>query len=107
MSISVTRTTVVRVHHSLDTVGCQQLDRILADLIDNQGISELILDLSRAGPIDVGLEAVLDQTRKRLECHAGTLELRTPPEPTVQLLDMADDIPVFAPIDQPAIATEG
>ena len=52
MSISVSRTIVVRVHQELDALGCRQLDRILADLIDNRDATDLILDLSRVGHID-------------------------------------------------------
>ena len=99
MSISVTRTTIVRVHHELDTTGCEQLQRILVDLIDHQGITELILDLSHAQHIDRGLEAVLAQTQTLIDDRNGTLELRTPPEPSTDLLDMVDEIPAFTPLE--------
>ena len=97
MSISVTRTTVVRAHHELDAIGCQQLERILTDLIDHQGITELIIDLSHVGHIDHSLKAVLDRAQAQTDALGGTLELRTPPEPTTELLEMAEEISTFIP----------
>ncbi|MDH3680632.1 MAG: hypothetical protein OEV40_11845, partial [Acidimicrobiia bacterium] len=86
-------------HHELDAVGCQQLERILDDLIEQQGITDLILDLSHAGQIDPGLKAILDRIQNRIESLAGLLELRTPAEPTTELLEMADEIPTFIPVE--------
>lgn len=99
MSISVSRTTVVRAHHELDALGCQQLDRILTDLIEHQGITDLIIDLSRVGHIDHSLKAVLDRAQTQTDAVGGTLELRAPPEPTSEFLEMADEIPTFTPIE--------
>jgi anti-anti-sigma regulatory factor len=86
MSISVTRTTVVRAHHELDATSCQQLDRIVTDLIDNQGHTDLIVDLSQARHIDHSLRAVPERAQTRTDALGGTLEIRTPPEPTGELL---------------------
>ncbi len=99
MSISVSRTTVVRAHHELDATACQQLDRIVTDLIDSQGYTDLILDLSHVGHIDHSLRAVLERAQTRTDALSGTLEVRTPPEPTNELLEMAKEIPTFTPIE--------
>ena len=99
MSISVRRTTVVQVHDELDTTGCQQLDRIVTDLIDHQGLTDLILDLSSVGHIDPALETVLDRAQHQIDTLGGTLELRTPPAPTAELLEMAETIPTFSAIE--------
>jgi anti-anti-sigma factor len=99
MSISITRTTVVRAHHELDATSCRQLDRIVTDLIDNQGHTDLILDLSQVGHIDHSLRAVLERAQTRTDALGGTLEIRTPPEPTNELLKIVEEIPAFAPIE--------
>lgn len=96
MSISVSRTVVVRVHDVLDEVGCSQLDRILSDLI-GQGVSDLLVDLSRVEEIDRGLKAVLDRVRDNVAGLEGTIEVRTPPEPDPKLLDIVEEIPTFVP----------
>ena len=99
MSITVSRTIVVRAHHQLDAVSCQQLDRILPDLIEHQGLSDLIIDLSEAVRIDPALKSVLDAARNAVTDLGGTIEVRTPPEPATELLELIDEIPAFAPIE--------
>lgn len=99
MSITVTRTTVVRVHQELDAVGCRQLERILDDLVVHQGAADLIVDLSNAGRFDEQLRSILDTTKEQLSAHGGILEVRTPPEPTVELLDIVENVATFAPVD--------
>lgn len=94
MSISVSRTVVVRVHDALDEVGCRQLDRILSDLI-SQGVADLIVDLSHVEEIDAGLKEVLDQVQKSVAGLGGTVEVRTPPEPDPKLLDIVEELPTF------------
>lgn len=96
MSISVSRTVVVRVHDALDEVGCQQLDRILNDLI-SQGVADLIVDLSHVEEIETGLKDVLDRVHKSVGGLGGTIEVRTPLEPDPKLLDLVEEIPTFVP----------
>jgi len=98
MSISVSRTVVVRAHDALDEVGCRQLDRILSDLVESQGVSALIVDLSDVGEIDSALKAVLDRVQGSVGRLGGTIEVRTPPEPEPELLDIVNEIPTFVPI---------
>ena len=102
MSISVTRTTVVRVHQELDELGCRQLDRILTDLIDHQGIRDLIVDISEVDDVSGELHAVLARALRAVEATGGALELRTRPEPSDELLAMIEDIPTFTPIEPSA-----
>lgn len=99
MSITVSRTVVVRAHHQLDSVGCQHLDRILSDLIGSQGVADLIVDLSDAGPIDPSLKDVLDRAQDAIGRLGGTIEVRTPPGPAPALLELIDEIPAFAPVE--------
>ncbi|MEL7208859.1 MAG: hypothetical protein AAGK32_11635 [Actinomycetota bacterium] len=105
MSITVTRTTVIRVHQELDEIGCRQLERILDDLVVHQGTSDLIVDLSHAGRIDKELKTILDTTKTNVSRLGGVLEVRTPAEPTTELLDIVEDVTTFAPVD--LVAAEG
>lgn len=100
MSITVSRTVVVRAHHQLDAVGCRQLDRILSDLIGSQGVADLIVDLSSAGSIDPALKDVLDRAQEAVGKLGGTIELRSPAEPAPALLALIEEIPTFAPLHQ-------
>ncbi len=45
-AISVTRTVVVRIDQELDETGIGQVRRILHDLIEDQGVRDLLVDLS-------------------------------------------------------------
>lgn len=99
MSITVSRTVVVRVHHQLDSIGCQQLDRILSDLIGSQGVTDLIVDLSKAGAVAPEVREVLDLAREAMEFVNGSMEIRIPTESSHEVRDLAEEVRVFIPVD--------
>ena len=97
MSISVRRTTVVRVHDKLDASGARQLEQILLDLVDHQGITDLLVDLSEVGSLDEDLESMLAGLRNRIDRVGGSLELRTAAR-TRAAVAVSTRIPTFVPI---------
>lgn len=99
-AVTVTRTIVVRVIEQLDDTKLGQLKRILDDLIDDQGVSHLIVDISDAGEGDFRAVDVVTEAADRLDKLGGLLELRAPTNLSPELRDLADEIPMFTALQQ-------
>ena len=97
--VQVLRTTMVRVTGTLDDEACTRLERILLDLIQNHGISGLVVDLSGADAIGHAAALTLESAQTHMEQIGGHLEVRAPAESPTELVDLAEDIPTFVPID--------
>lgn len=98
-SISVVRTIVIRVHQQLDPTGLEQLQRILHDLIEDQGVGSLIVDLSAGVPADSPIAAILASAKADIERGGGMLELRIPVDSPPELIGLAEQIPTFRPLE--------
>lgn len=96
---TITRTTVVRVEGPVDEEGVQLLGRMLSDLIDDQGITDLVVDLSDVGDLPPGLATVLERARCRVADLGGLLEVRTPAAPPTELVEAMRRIPMFSPLE--------
>ncbi len=94
----MTRSVVIRVTESLDETGVRQLERILHDLIVDQGVSDLLVDLSGSFPLQPRIGEVLARAKDSVEQAGGVLELRAPINPPPELLELADEIPTFKPL---------
>jgi anti-anti-sigma regulatory factor len=94
-AITVSRTVVLRVAEALDEVGIQHLERILDDLIDGQGVANLLIDLSDCCVGECRLSQVLADARERVQRAGGVLELRAPADAPRDFVELADNIPTF------------
>jgi anti-sigma B factor antagonist len=78
---------VVTVQGELDAYTAPGLEDHVGALLDD-GVTDLVLDLSQTGFLDSsGLRALLTQHR-RLEAGNGRLELRDASEPVLRLLEI-------------------
>lgn len=94
-AITVSRTVVLRVAEALDDIGVQHLERILDDLIDGQGVANLLIDLSECCVGECRLGEVLANAKERVEQAGGVLELRAPLDAPSEFVELADNIPTF------------
>lgn len=66
---------VVTVHGAIDAQMSEQLRHLLADLIDNQGNLDVVIDLRDVDMIDLtGIEVVVEAS-ERMRCKGGRLVL--------------------------------
>ncbi len=93
--VAITRTTVVRVSGSVGEGDTDGLERILLDLIQNHGIRDLAVDLSSTREVAPGVAAVLEGIQRLLDDRGGSFLVRTPPEPSTELVEMAEDVSTF------------
>lgn len=98
-AISVTRVVLVRVHRELDEIGVSHIRRIFHDLIHGQGVEQLIVDLSVGIRAGSRVADVLAEIEADIETLGGTLELRVPADPPPELVELANDIPTFQPLE--------
>lgn len=98
-TFEVTRTIVLRVGGPIEPNSASQLRRILSDLIDDHGVTDLVIDLTRATGVDSEIADVLDWTRQRLTASDGQLELRLPLSPVKALINISTDVPSFVPLN--------
>jgi anti-anti-sigma regulatory factor len=96
---TITRTTVVRVNGPLDDTATERLMRILNDLIEDQGITDLVLDLSGAHHLGPEVVSVLEAARTRMAELGGLLELRAPRLLSAEVVELAEGIPTFTPLE--------
>jgi anti-anti-sigma regulatory factor len=95
---TITRTTVVRLNGLLDDTATERLMRVLNDLIEDQGITDLVLDLSGAHQLGPEVVSVLEAARTRLDQLGGLLELRAPRMLSAEVVELAGGIPTFIPL---------
>ena len=93
--VAIKRTTVVHVSGSVDEGDTNGLERILLDLIQNHGIRDLAVDLSATHDVAAGVAGVLEGIQKLTDDLGGRLLVRTPPEPSTALVEMAEDVSTF------------
>jgi anti-anti-sigma regulatory factor len=98
-TISVTRTVKVRVEGVLTDDSARALERILHDLIVDQGVSDVVVDLSQAMSIGEQVSRVLERAESQLTSSDGRLELRVPVDPPRPLVEATSEIPKFVPLE--------
>lgn len=97
---TISRVTLVRVDGRIDEAGSARLQRILGDLVDGQGLTEVVVDLSSATDFDAEhVASVLDASKRRLAELGGTLELRLPAEIPEPVAELTTEIPSFTAIE--------
>ena len=96
---TITRTTVVRLNGPLDDTATERLMRILTDLIEDQGITDLVLDLSGVRQLGPEVVSVLEDARTRMAQLGGLLELRAPRALSAEVVELAEGIPTFTPLE--------
>ena len=96
--VAIKRTTVVHVSGSVDEGDTNGLERILLDLIQNHGIRDLAVDLSTAVDVAPSIARVLEDIQKLIDDVGGSFVVRTPPEPSTELVEMAEDVSTFVPL---------
>ena len=89
---------IVRVDGATTDRTASTIDCILRDLIVDQGVMELVVDLSQATNVSSALVHVLDLADDRITGVGGRLEIRTPSTPPQVLVELAAEIPTFAPL---------
>lgn len=99
-SFKVTRNVTVRVTGPVDQTTSEQLHRIVTDIIDDHGISDLVIDFSQATSLVDGVKDTLDWAQDRLIEANGLLELRLPEAPTNAWVELSTDIPSFVPLEE-------
>ena len=93
--VAIKRTTVVHVSGTITTRDEEGLRRILLDLIQNHGIRDLAVDLSATRGLSPGVATVLESVQKLIDDVGGSFLVRTPPEPSTELVGMAEDVSTF------------
>lgn len=93
--VAIKRTTVVHVSGTITTADEEGLRRILLDLIQNHGIRDLAVDLSAARGLARGVATVLESVQKLIDDVGGSFLVRTPPEPSTELVEMSEDVSTF------------
>lgn len=96
--VKIKRTTVVHVSGTVGSADEEGLRRILLDLIQNHGIRDLAVDLSATDDVAPGVAAVLEDVQKLVDDVGGSFLVRTPPEPSTELVEMAEDVSTFVPL---------
>lgn len=95
------RITVVRASGELNDHAAAQLEHILRDLVLDHGVTDLLLDLTSAVDPGNALRDVVEATRTWVDERQGTFELRLPTPLTEELVDLASEVAVFAPLEVP------
>jgi anti-anti-sigma regulatory factor len=93
--VAIKRTTVVHVSGTVTSRDEEGLERILLDLIQNHGIRDLAVDLSATHHVAPGVATVLESVQKLIDDVGGSFLVRTPPEPSTELVEMAEDVSTF------------
>ena len=81
---------VVTLHGALETSACPVLDRVLRDLIDNQGNMAVVVDLADVTVADMACAGVLLAAASSAARRGGELVLAARPEAVKWALDAAD-----------------
>lgn len=97
--VQVSRTIVVRLGGVLDPDAVAQLRRILRDLIVDQGVGDLLIDLSSADDIGSDVADVLRGAQSTLQGSGGRLELRLPAAAPASVLKLAREFATFLPVE--------
>ncbi len=84
---------------AVDAASVGHLERICSDLVHDHGVTELLLDLTAAVDPEGLLPALVEAVDTWVSDRGGTLELRLPASPTDELVELAADVPTFAPVD--------
>lgn len=100
----VSRTVVVRATGPVDEAAAGMLRRILLDLIDDHGVGDLVVDLSKSSHLHDAVGSVLDEAQQRVTAMSGLMELRLPADTTDELVELSGDIPTFVPMDPSGLA---
>ena len=98
LRFTITRSTIVRIAGEVDDQAARALARVLDDLVDGHGVTDLIVDLSEGTNVPDAVVSLLDETRRRMESLGGLLELRAPREAVDAVKAIADDVPTFTPV---------
>lgn len=96
--VTIKRTTVVHIGGSITEQDEEGLQRILLDLIQNHGIRDLAVDLSAARHVAPGVAGVLEGVQTLIDNVGGSFLVRTPPVPSTELVEMAEDVSTFVPL---------
>jgi anti-anti-sigma regulatory factor len=98
-TISVSRSVIVRVQGALVEDSVETLERMIHDLIADQGVRDLIVDLSEAVEINDAVQAVLERAMSMATSKGGCVTLRAPAELPQPLVDAAADVPTFVALE--------
>lgn len=100
--VAIKRTTVVHVTGNVAESDAEDLERIVLDLVQNHGIRDLSVDLSGTRSLDPRVAQVLEGIQKLVDDVGGSLVVRTPPEPSDELVELAEEVSTFVALTSDA-----